>query len=121
LVKLFLKAYIKAYIKGFKDLKGFKEQMRNHVFVNEVATKMIEYNHNEYLIDLDELISLNQFGNALTNLISQIKNVLSTGINNVNQNQFQTAMMKNNLKTYIYQMLIFNDGYRCCKKLICEE
>ena len=93
--------------------------MRNHSFVNDVATKIIEYNHNEYLIDLDELISLNQFGNALTNLISQIKNILLSLLNN--QNQLQVIISKNTIKTYIYQMLIFEDGYRCCKKLICEE
>lgn len=97
--------------------------MRNHDFVEEVVSKMLEFNHNEYLIDIDELININQYGNTISTILSQIKNILTNDLNILtNQNNnYNYRIIKNSLKTYIYQILIFNNGRECCKKLICKE
>jgi hypothetical protein len=91
--------------------------MRNHAFVDEVVSKMIEYNHNEYLIDIDELISINKYGNAISNILIQIKNILSNDLNIVNTNY---KVLKNYLKKYIFQIIIFENGHDCCLELLCK-
>lgn len=91
--------------------------MRNHAFVDEVVSKMIEYNHNEYLIDIDELISINKYGNAISNILIQIKNILSNDLNIVNTNY---KILKNYLKKYIFQIIIFENGRDCCLELLCK-
>lgn len=82
--------------------------MRNHAFVEEVASKIILYNNNEYLIDLDELISSNKYGNVISNLLNEIKNILSN----------ELKITKNSLKKYIYQILYFENGRDCCLEII---
>jgi len=99
--------------------------MRDHIFVEEVVSKMLEYNCNEYLIDLDEIIYLNQYGNSLSNLISNIKNILRTELNDINSRIFNNStnnirIVKNSIKSYIFQILIFENGKECCLKLICK-
>jgi hypothetical protein len=88
--------------------------MRDHAFVEVVASKMLNYNNNEYLIDLDEIISLNQYGNAITNLLIQIKNIL---LNDLNTNNTNIKIIKNSLKKYIFQILLFENGHKCCLEL----
>jgi hypothetical protein len=85
--------------------------MRDHAFVEEVVSKILKYNNNEYLIDLDEMITLNQYGNVITNLLIQIKNILSNDLNNANTN---VKILKNSLKKYIFQILLFENGHKCC-------
>ena len=86
--------------------------MRNHAFVEEVASKMLLYNNNEYLIDLDEVISTNQYGTTISNILAQIKNILTNELYN---NNFD---IKKSLKKYIFQILIFENGYKCCSEII---
>lgn len=85
--------------------------MKDHPFVEEVASKMIEYNHSEYLIDMDEIISNNKYGNIISNLLIEIKKILSNEI----------KISKNNLKRFIYQIIIFENGRDCCLELICKK
>jgi hypothetical protein len=89
--------------------------MRNHAFVEEVASKMLNYNNNDYLIDLDEIISLNHYGNSITNILVPIKNILSNDLNQTNSN---IKITKNLLKKYIYQLLLFENGHKCCLEII---
>ena len=86
--------------------------MRNHAFVEEVASKMLLYNNNEYLIDLDEIISTNQYGTTISNILAQIKNILTNELYNINID------IKKSLKKYIFQILIFENGYKCCSEII---
>ena len=86
--------------------------MRNHAFVEEVASKMLLYNNNEYLIDLDEVISTNQYGTTISNILAQIKNILTNELYNNNID------IKKSLKKYIFQILIFENGYKCCSEII---
>ena len=85
--------------------------MRNHAFVEEVASKMVLYNNNEYLIDLDELITINKYGTTISNLLANIKNILSN-------NNIDIKIMKNSLKKYIFQILLFENGNNCCLEII---
>lgn len=85
--------------------------MRNHAFVEEVASKMVLYNNNEYLIDLDELITINKYGTTISNLLANIKNILSN-------NNIDIKIMKNSLKKYIFQILLFENGNSCCLEII---
>lgn len=89
--------------------------MRNHAFVEEVASKMLLYNNNEYLIDLDEVITNNQYGTTISNILAQIKNILKNELynNNVNVN-----ITKLSLKKYIFQILLFENGNKCCLEII---
>jgi hypothetical protein len=88
--------------------------MRNHTLVEEIASKMITYNNTEYLIDLDEIISLNKYGNPISTLLIQIKNILTTDLNtNIN-----IKITKNSIKRYIYQILLFENGEKCFMELI---
>lgn len=82
--------------------------MRNHAFVEDVASKMLLYNNSEYLIDLDEVISSNKYGNVISNLLIQIKNILSN----------DNMIIKNSLKKYIYQILLIENGHKCCLEII---
>ena len=85
--------------------------MRNHAFVEEVASKMVLYNNNEYLIDLDEMITINKYGTTISNLLANIKNILSN-------NNIDIKIMKNSLKKYIFQILLFENGNNCCLEII---
>ena len=85
--------------------------MRIHAFVEEVASKMVLYNNNEYLIDLDELITINKYGTTISNLLANIKNILSN-------NNIDIKIMKNSLKKYIFQILLFENGNKCCLEII---
>lgn len=89
--------------------------MRNHAFVEEVASKMLLYNNNEYLIDLDEVITNNQYGTTISNILAQIKNILKNELynNNINVN-----ITKLSLKKYIFQILLFENGNKCCLEII---
>ena len=86
--------------------------MRNHAFVEEVASKMLLYNNNEYLIDLDEVISTNQYGTTISNILAQIKNILTNELYNNNID------IKKSLKKYIFQILIFENGNKCCSEIV---
>jgi hypothetical protein len=85
--------------------------MRNHAFVEEVVSKMLLYNNNEYLIDLDEMITINKYGSTISNLLANIKNILSN-------NNIDIKIMKNSLKKYIFQILLFENGNNCCLEII---
>lgn len=85
--------------------------MRNHAFVEEVASKMVLYNNNEYLIDLDEMITINKYGTTISNLLANIKNILTN-------NNIDIKIMKNSLKKYIFQILLFENGNNCCLEII---
>jgi hypothetical protein len=89
--------------------------MRDHAFVEQVVSKILNYNNNEYLIDLDEIITLNQYGNVITNLLIQIKNILSNDLNTTGNTNIK--LLKNSLKKYIYQILLFENGHKCCIEL----
>ena len=85
--------------------------MRNHAFVEEVASKMLLYNSNEYLIYLDEMITINKYGTTISNLLANIKNILTN-------NNIDIKIMKNSLKKYIFQILLFENGNNCCLEII---
>lgn len=89
--------------------------MRNHAFVEEVASKMLLYNNNEYLIDIDELISTNHYGTTISNLLAQIKNILT---NEYFNNNIDIKITKYSLKKYIFQILMFENGNKCCLEII---
>jgi hypothetical protein len=89
--------------------------MRNHAFVEEVASKMLLYNSNEYLIDLDEMITINKYGTTISNLLANIKNILTNELFN---NNIDIKITKNSLKKYIFQILLFENGNNCCLEII---
>ena len=85
--------------------------MRNHKFVEEVTTKMLLYNHNLYLADINKIILSNEYNNDINNCLTNIINIL----NSPNANQ---TITKNTLKDYVYRILEFSDGINCCNQLI---
>jgi hypothetical protein len=87
---------------------------REHKFVEKVVTTIIAYNHKEYLIDINELITLNQYGDEISLLLMNLYVELS---DNLNTGRYD----KNKLKTFIYKILTYNNGYECCKSLLCED
>ena len=89
--------------------------MRNHAFVEDVVSKMLIYNNNEYLIDLDEVITTNQYGTTLSTLLGNIKNILSGELHN---NNVDIKITKNSLKKYIFQILLFENGHKCCLEIV---
>lgn len=89
--------------------------MRNHAFVEEVVSKMLIYNNNEYLIDIDEVITTNQYGSTISNLLANIKNILTGELLN---NNIDIKITKNSLKKYIFQILLFENGHKCCLEII---
>jgi hypothetical protein len=89
--------------------------MRNHAFVEEVASKMLLYNNNEYLIDIDEVITTNLYGSTISNLLANIKNILTNELFN---NNIDIKITKNSLKKYIFQILLFENGHKCCLEII---
>lgn len=89
--------------------------MRNHAFVEEVVSKMLIYNNNEYLIDIDEIITTNQYGSTISNLLANIKNILTGELLN---NIIDIKITKNSLKKYIFQILLFENGHKCCLEII---
>jgi len=89
--------------------------MRNHAFVEEVASKMLLYNNNEYLIDIDEVITTNLYGSTISNLLANIKNILTGELFN---NNIDIKITKNSLKKYIFQILLFENGHKCCLEII---
>jgi hypothetical protein len=89
--------------------------MRNHAFVENVVSRMFLYNNNEYLIDLDEIITTNQYGTTISNILEQIKNILKNELLN---NSSNIKIIKNSLKKYIFQILIFENGDKCCSEIV---
>lgn len=89
--------------------------MRNHAFVEEVVSKMLIYNNNEYLIDIDEIITTNQYGSTISNLLANIKNILTGELLN---NIIDIKITKNSLKKYVFQILLFENGHKCCLEII---
>jgi len=89
--------------------------MRNHAFVEEVVSKMLIYNNNEYLIDIDEIITTNQYGSTISNLLANIKNILTGELLN---NNIDIKITKNSLKKYVFQILLFENGHKCCLEII---
>jgi hypothetical protein len=87
---------------------------REHKFVEKVVSAMITYNHKEYLLDINELITLNEYGDDITLVLMSLYNQLDS---NLNTDRYD----KNQLKTFIYKLLTYNNGYECCKKLLCED
>lgn len=95
--------------------------MRNHRLVNSVVEKMIEYNHQYYINDIQELATSMQFNNNINNCLTQIANILSTQINlNNNQTNILNINLVSSLKSYIY-MILDNNGLECCNKLMCID
>lgn len=96
--------------------------MRNHRLVHSVVEKMIEYNHQYYIDDIQELSTSRQFNNNINSYLTQIANILSTHLN-TNNNQTNIPNYNINLiaslKSYIYMILDNNNGLECCNKLIC--
>jgi hypothetical protein len=85
--------------------------MRNHKLVEEIVEKLIIYNHSYYLEDINKLMLSNKYNNDINECLSNIINILNTS----NQNGI---MIKNSLKNYVYRILEFNDGLKCCNELI---
>jgi len=94
--------------------------MRNHRFVEEVVSKMIQYNNRYYIDDINELIIINQFGSDITLYLTNIVNILQNVVNNENNNNNNTSI-KNALKLYIFRIIALNNGRECCNKLICND
>lgn len=89
--------------------------MRNHALVENVVSRMFLYNNNEYLIDLDDMITTNQYGTTISNILEQIKNILKNELLN---NSSNIKIIKNSLKKYIFQILIFENGDKCCSEIV---
>jgi hypothetical protein len=87
---------------------------REHKFVENVVTKMITYNHKEYLMDVNELITLNEYGEEITLVLMSLYVELGDSLNTGRYD-------KNKLKTFIYKILTYNNGFECCKSLLCED
>ena len=98
--------------------------MRNHKLVHSVVEKMIEYNHQFYIDDIQELSTSRQFNNNINSYLTQIANILSTHLN-TNNNQNNIPNYNNNLiaslKSYIYMILDNHNGLECCNKLLCND
>lgn len=89
--------------------------MKNHAFVENVVSRMILYNSNEYLIDLDEIIKTNKYGTTISNILEQIRNLLKNELYN---NSVNIKLIKNSLKKNIFQILIFENGDKCCSEIV---
>lgn len=89
--------------------------MRNHAFVENIVSKMLLFNTNEYLIDLEEIITTNQYGTTISNILEQIKNILKNELLN---NSNEIKIIKNSLKKYVFQILIFENGNKCCSEIV---
>ncbi len=87
---------------------------REHKFVENVVTKIITYNHKEYLTDINELITLNEYGDEVTLVLMSLYFELD---NNLNTETYD----KNKLKTIVYKLLTYNNGFECCKNLLCDD
>jgi len=94
--------------------------MRNHTFIERVATIIITLNHKKYIDDIKELISLNQFGNNISDLLDNLVNILELYLNNNNNQNINHIFIKAQIKTILYEIYDMNNGELCCKKLICE-
>jgi len=88
--------------------------MRNHAFVEEIVSKMLLYNNNEYLIDIDEVITTNKYGTTISNLLANIKNILTNELHNNND----IKIIKNLLKKNVFQILLFDNGIKCCSEIV---
>ncbi len=95
--------------------------------VQLVIEKMLEYNHQFYIDDIQELSTSRQFNNNINNYLVQIANILNTHLNNNQNNQTNQNNQNYNfnlitsLKSYIYMILDNNNGIECCNKLICKD
>ncbi len=98
--------------------------MRNHRLVQLVVEKMIEYNHQFYIDDIQDLSTSRQFNNNINSYLTQIANILSTHLNtNNNQNNIPNynSNLIASLKSYIYMIIDNNNGLECCNKLMCID
>lgn len=98
--------------------------MRDHKFIDSVVNALMSYNHQDYINDINELITLNQFNDAITLELTSICNILDGYLNTMHVNNNNTAYLvtyKHNLKTHIHNIMRQNNGYECCKKLLCEN
>jgi len=91
--------------------------MRNHKLVHSVVEKMLLYNHQFYIDDINELSTSRQYNNNINNCLSHMANVLTTHLNS--NNGFNNSLVAS-LKSYIYIILDNVNGIDCCNKLICE-
>ncbi len=99
--------------------------MRNHRFTEEVAKFMIDYNHNFYINDIRELVSINQYGDDISVYLTNIIEILERHLNSLNNNNttFSSLLFtyKRALKTNIYRILEDRNGIECCNKLINKD
>lgn len=97
--------------------------MRDHRFTEEVATFMLEYNHNFYINDIREIVNMNEYGNNISVYLANIIEILDRHLNVIYNNNtiINLNTYKRALKTNIYRILEEVNGISCCNKLINKE
>lgn len=104
--------------------------MRNHRYIHKVLSAMLTFNSNEYIADVDDMITSNDYNSDINIYLSNISNLLncylaiiSGNLNNQN-NSYEIERIKNGIITNLFRIIAYtnnNEGKRCCDKLMNEE
>lgn len=102
--------------------------MKNHEFVDNIATKILRYNNKIYLNDIEEIIKKKIYGDNINYELKEIIKKLDNGILkdlnfifNINLYNYSENELKNNIKYHLFRIIKEIRGKECLLRLITDE
>lgn len=98
--------------------------MKNHKFVDDVATKILRYNNKIYLSDIKEIIKKNIYNKIITNELKEIIKKLDDEkkINFIiNIGQYNENELKTNIKYHLFRIMNETNGKECLLNLVNDD
>jgi hypothetical protein len=102
--------------------------MKNHEFIDNIATKILRYNNKIYISDIREIIKREIYGDKinyeLEEIIKKLDNNILKDFNifmNMNNYNYNESELKNNIKYHLFRIYNNYKGKECLLKLVNDE